>query len=182
MRGRVSGRKGGTEKVPTINGHIWVPIDDTTTWVYNWMYSYDTAIPITPEYAIEFETKYGRGPDDLTTGFRLKKNLANDYLVDRTDQATSTYTGIVGINTQDMALQEGMGTIVDRSKEHLGTSDKAIIACRQLLLEATQAVEEGKPPRGVDPSTYERVRPYDAVVPQGKDWEVEFAQELVAKF
>jgi phthalate 4,5-dioxygenase oxygenase subunit len=81
-----------------------------------------------------------------------------------------------------MALQEGMGKIVDRSKEHLGTSDKAIIACRQLLLEAVDAVEAGGTPRAVDPSTYERVRPYDAVVPPGKTWETEFANELIAKF
>ena len=97
-------------------------------------------------------------------------------------QKTKNFTGIVGINTQDYALQEGMGPIVDRSKEHLGTTDKAIIVCRQLLLEAVQAVEEGKPPRAVDPSTYERVRPYDAVVPPGKTWETEFAPELIAKF
>ena len=112
----------------------------------------------------------------------LKKNLGNDFMIDRQMQKTKNYTGIVGINTQDFALQEGMGAIVDRSKEHLGTSDKAIIACRQLLLEAVDAVAEGDSPRGLDPSTYETVRPYDAVVPQGKDWEVEFAPELVAKF
>ena len=97
-------------------------------------------------------------------------------------QKTKNFTGIVGINTQDMALQEGMGPIVDRSKEHLGTSDKAIIATRQLLLEAIDVVADGKPPRGVEPSTYENVRPYDAVVPPGKAWETEFAPELVAKF
>ena len=108
--------------------------------------------------------------------------MSNDYMIDRQMQKTKNFTGIVGLNTQDYALQEGMGKIVDRSKEHLGTSDKAIIACRQLLLEATDAVAAGQPPRGVDPSTYERVRPYDAVVPLGKTWETEFAAELVAKF
>jgi hypothetical protein len=114
--------------------------------------------------------------------FKLKKNLSNDFKIDRQLQKTETFTGITGINTQDMALQEGMGHVVDRSKEHLGTSDKAIIACRQLLLEAIDAVEAAQPPRGVDPSSYERVRPYDAVVPPGKTWETEFATELIAKF
>ena len=75
-----------------------------------------------------------------------------------------------------------MGSIVDRSKEHLGTSDKAIITLRQLLLEAVQVVGAGEEPRGVNPSTYEKVRPYDAVVPPGKDWRVEFADDLVAKW
>jgi hypothetical protein len=183
MRGRVQGRKGGMEKVPTINGHIWVAIDDTTTAVYNWQYSYDPTIPVTPEYAIEHETMYGRGPTDLIPGsYRLKKNLGNDYFIDRQLQKTQTFTGIEGINTQDMALQEGMGPIVDRSKEHLGTSDRAIIAMRQLLLEALDASERGETPRGLDPETYRRVRAVDKMVPLDIPWREALGDELLAKF
>jgi phenylpropionate dioxygenase-like ring-hydroxylating dioxygenase large terminal subunit len=183
MRGRVQGRKGGQEKVPTINGHIWVPIDDYTTTVYNWQYSYDPNIPVTPEYAIEHETMYGRGPTDLIPGsFRLKKNLGNDYVIDRQLQKNQTFTGIEGINTQDMALQEGMGKICDRSQEHLGTSDRAIIAMRQLLLEAMDAVEAGEEPRGLDPETYRRVRAVDKMVPLDIPWREALGDELLAKF
>jgi phthalate 4,5-dioxygenase oxygenase subunit len=184
LRGGVTSWSGiGLADVPRLDGHIWVPIDDETTWVWNMVWSYDEKIPITEAWHKADEARFGRGEDDLIPGtFKLKKNLANDFMIDRQMQKTKNYTGIVGINTQDMALQEGMGKVVDRSKEHLGTSDKAIIACRQLLLEATQAVEDGKPPRGVDPSTYEAVRPYDAVIPPGTTWEVEFKKELVAKF
>ena len=46
---------------------------------------------------------------------------------------TESYTGIDGINQQDRALQESMGRIVDRSREHLGPADKAIIQARKLL-------------------------------------------------
>ena len=63
-------------------------------------------------------------------------------MIDRSVQKTKTFTGIDGINTQDFALQEGMGPIVDRSKEHLGTTDRAIIVLRQLLLEAIDALEK----------------------------------------
>jgi len=184
MRGGVTSWTGvGKADVPRLDGHIWVPIDDEHTWVWNMLWSYDENVPITPEWYAKDEARWGRGSDDLIPGtFKLKKNLTNEYLIDRQMQKTKNFTGIVGLNTQDYALQEGMGPIVDRSKEHLGTSDKAIIACRQLLLEAVQAVEAGQLPRGVDPSTYERVRPYDAVVPPGKSWETEFAPELVAKF
>jgi phthalate 4,5-dioxygenase oxygenase subunit len=183
MRGRVQGRKGGMEKVPTINGHIWVPIDDYTTTVYNWQYSYDPKIPVSPEYAIEHETMYGRGPSDLIPGsFRLKKNLANDYEIDRTLQKQQTFTGITGINTQDMALQEGMGKICDRSKEHLGTSDRAIIAMRQLLLEAMDNLEAGIEPRGTDPQTYRHVRAVDKMVPLDRPWREALGDELLAKF
>jgi len=183
MRGRVQGRKGGQEKVPTNNGHIWVAIDDVTTAVYNWQYAYDPNIPVTPEYAIEHETMYGRGPTDLIPGsFRLKKNLGNDYFIDRQLQKVQTFTGIEGINTQDMALQEGMGPVVDRSKEHLGTSDRAIIAMRQLLLEALDAVERGEEPRGLDPQTYRRVRAVDKMVPLDIPWREALGDELLAKF
>jgi hypothetical protein len=184
LRGGVTSWTGiGRADVPRLDSHIWVPIDDLTTWVYNIVWSYDADVPITPEWHAKDEARFGRGPDDLIPGtFKLKKNMSNDFMIDRQMQKTKNYTGIVGINTQDMALQEGMGPICDRSKEHLGTTDKAIIACRQLLLEATAAVEDGGSPRGVDPASYERVRPHDAIVPNGKAWETEFAPELVAKF
>ena len=184
LRGGVTSWTGiGKADVPRLDGHIWVPIDDETTWAYNMVWSYDADVPITSEWHERDETRFGRGPGDLIPGTHmLKKNLANDFMIDRQMQKTKNFTGIVGINTQDFALQEGMGPVVDRSKEHLGTSDKAIIACRQLLLEATDAVAEGAAPRGLDPSTYESVRPYDAVIPHDKEWQVEFAPELVAKF
>jgi phthalate 4,5-dioxygenase len=184
MRGGVTSWTGtGKADVPRLDGHMWVPIDDESTCVFNMIWSYDEHVPITPEWYAADEARWGRGLDDLVPGtFKLKKNLSNDFMIDRQMQKTKNFTGIVGLNTQDYALQEGMGKVVDRSKEHLGTTDKAIIACRQLLLEAVDAVAAGQPPRGVDPSTYERVRPYDAVVPPGKTWETEFAGELVAKF
>ena len=37
-------------------------------------------------------------------------------------QKHATMTAIEDINTQDFALQECMGTIVDRTKERLGTT------------------------------------------------------------
>jgi hypothetical protein len=125
----------------------------------------------------------GRGVDDHIPGtFQLKRNQTNDYQIDRQRQKTQTFTGIIGINTQDYALQEGMGPICDRTQEHLGTSDKAIIATRQLLLEATDAVAAGEAPRGIDPGTYRSVRPYDDYVPRDSHWTEHFRGELLAKW
>jgi hypothetical protein len=75
-----------------------------------------------------------------------------------------------------------MGPICDRSKEFLGTSDKAIVAMRRLLLEAIEVVEKGGEPRGLNPASYRRVRPHDNVVPAGADWRVQFKEELIAKW
>jgi phenylpropionate dioxygenase-like ring-hydroxylating dioxygenase large terminal subunit len=183
MRGGVTAQDGSRAEVPKLDGHIWVPIDDETTWVYNWACSADHDVPLTPEYIARWEAFAGRGKDDLVPGtFELRRNLANDYLIDRKVQKTQTYTGIQGLNTQDFALQEGMGSIVDRSKEFLGTSDRPIITMRRLLLEGTRTVERGETPRGVDPKTYRHVRPHDNLVPSGGDWKTQFASELVAKW
>ena len=82
---------------------------------------------------------------------------------------TESFTGIDGINTQDRAIQEGMGPVVDRSREHLGPADRAIIQARRLLLEAVKTVTEGGTPRGVEP-TYSGLAAAEAVLPKGTDW------------
>ena len=182
-RANTVGWFGGRNAVPRLDGHIWVPVDDYTTHVYNWNCAYDSNIEMTPEWKVKRETEMGRGPEDVIPAtFRLKRNQSNDYLIDRQMQKTQNYTGIVGVNTQDFALQEGMGPIVDRSKEFLGTSDKAIVAMRRLLLEGIEVAEKGGQPRGVDPEDYRKVRPHDRMVPPGRDWREVFEKELVAKW
>jgi phthalate 4,5-dioxygenase oxygenase subunit len=168
--------------VPRLDGHLWVPIDDEHCWVYNFLYSHDPAVPLPIEQAIGAETRAGRGPDDLLPGYIPKRNASNDYHVDRALQKTTSFTGIKGVNTQDFALQEGMGPIVDRSKEHLGTSDRAIIVMRQLLLEATDAVQRGKAPPGADPQVSRDVRPADHRIPLAADWRRTLRDELVARY
>jgi phthalate 4,5-dioxygenase len=182
MRGSISGNFNRPGIPPKIDGHIWIPADDHNCYVYNWMYSYDATTPFPEEAAISEETHFGRGPGDLLPDFSLRQNMSNDYGIDRAQQKTYSFTGIPGVNTQDVALQEGMGPIVDRTKEHLGTTDRAIIAMRQLLLEATRAVESGEPLRGVDPSAYRLVRPVDHKIAPGLDWRTALASELSAKF
>src|SRR5579864_7161173 len=80
--------------------------------------------------------------------FRLSANAANDYLIDRDKQRRKVdYTGIPGIHTQDQAITESMGTIYDREKERLGTSDIMVIRVRRRLMDAARALAE----RGVTP-------------------------------
>jgi hypothetical protein len=145
------------------------------------MCSYDASVAFTPEWIEAREKAMGRGNDDLIPGtFRLKRNQTNDYEIDRARQKKEIYTGIVGVNTQDFALQEGMGPICDRSKEFLGTSDKAIVAMRRLLLDAIAQNEKGGTIRGLHPDTYRKVRAYDRVVPTGQDWKTVMEKDLVA--
>jgi len=88
-------------------GHAWVPIDDETTMVYNWVYTRQSA-PLSDEDRLE--RAIGNGPEHVDqTTFRSKANRDNAYLIDRAVQQTETFSGIDGINAQDRAIQENMG-------------------------------------------------------------------------
>jgi hypothetical protein len=73
---------------------------------------------------------------------------------------------------QDNAVQEGMGAIVDRRREHLGTADLAIIQARRLYLRAARdLVEHGIEPPGVDTAkTYAEIQSYAYLQPQSAVW------------
>lgn len=181
MRASIIGYEGVRNKPARLDGHIWVPIDDEHTHVFNIMCAPHQEDELTPEAVETREKAAGRGKEDHIPGtFRLKRNQSNDYLIDRQMQKTQNFTGIVGVNTQDFALQEGMGSICDRSKEFLGTSDKAIVGMRRLLLDAIAVNERGGMPRALDPQTYRTVRAYDRVIPAGSDWHKEMAKDLIA--
>ncbi len=168
----------GYQGRPLLQGHIWVPLDDEHTYVYNWLCAADDA-PLPPALVEEVEREAGSGPDDLLPGYRLKRNKANDYLIDRALQRAGNSIGVRGINTQDFALQEGMGPIVDRSQEHLGSSDLAIITTRRLLLQAARDVAAGGDPLGVDTGDL-RVRPAEMLLPEGAPWAEAMQAALVA--
>ncbi len=183
IRGSVVAIEGGMAKYPRFDGHLWVPIDDESCFVFNTAYSYDENVPLPRDVIMHWETRAGRGPDHHVPGtFKLKANASNDYFIDREMQRTKTFTGIDGVNTQDYALQEGMGAIVDRSQENLGTSDRAIVAMRRLMLRSVEAVANGEDPPGIDPASHGRVRPHDNYVEAGTDWREQFLPELEAKW
>ena len=73
-------------------------------------------------------------------------------------QKNVNYTGIKGIPNQDVAVQESMGPIADRSREILGTSDKAIIAYRQLLIDMAKDLQNGQEPKASSHGGYYNVR------------------------
>jgi phthalate 4,5-dioxygenase oxygenase subunit len=58
------------------------------------------------------------------------------------DQRSRTFLGMGedDINVHDQWAVESMGAIQDRTREHLGTSDKVIIANRRLLVKAIETV------------------------------------------
>jgi phthalate 4,5-dioxygenase len=97
--------------------------------------------------------------------------LSNDFFIDRQVQRHQTYSGIAEFWAQDAAPQLSMGEICDRTQEHLGTSDTAIIAVRRRLIDSARALRE----RGVVPGEVSNPASYavrsDAVlIPAGTSW------------
>ena len=162
--------RSGEYVMPKVAGHCWVPIDDENTMVFNWTYTWGDEPLSEDDQALR-----GTGNElyvdiDVENQFRSFRTRANDYLLDRDIQRTESFSGISGVNTQDRALQETMGIIADRSKERLGTSDRAIIMMRKLLIEAAKVVGDGGKPRGSG-TEYYGVRAIDAILPAGSGWE-----------
>jgi hypothetical protein len=91
------------------------------------------------------------------------ENRSNLYSLSRTMQRTINYSGIQGIETQDRAMTEGMGYVCDRSEEHLGSSDVAIIHMRRMMLRLIENLQKGiEPYAATHPELY-RVQPLDVV-------------------
>ena len=111
MRGSITAMEGGRAKVPKFDGHMWVPVDDEHSYVFNMLWSYDESVTITAEYAEWWESFCGRGTADLLPGYKLKRNLTNDYMIDRERQKTQTFTGIID---QHKTSRHEAGPIVDR--------------------------------------------------------------------
>jgi hypothetical protein len=153
---------------PAVHGHIWVPIDDYSTMVYNWTYTYGEQ-PLSDDEKRLAGSGNEFGADVDIHTFRSHRNRENRYKIDREMQRTQNFSGIVGTNTQDRAVQESMGAIPDRSLERLGTTDRAIITTRQMLLDAVNAVAAGGDPPGVAP-TYYKLRAVEHVLQPGADW------------
>jgi phthalate 4,5-dioxygenase oxygenase subunit len=160
---------------PTIGGHFWVPMDDENCMVWNWLYSFGPQPLAQPEEDFRIA---GNGPSDMdpNNNFRKLRNKDARWGIDRAAQKTVNFTGITGVNTQDHAVQESMGPIVNRTKEHLGPADRAVIVARQLLLKAIQAVEDGGEPHGANTSYY-GLRAIERIIPHDADWWAEFRAE-----
>jgi phthalate 4,5-dioxygenase len=145
---------------------FWVPIDDQTTWLYILNMR---KRPFTDEERKSLRSWIG-------ADYRRIRNLGNNYLQNRELQRTASYTGIEAFNPaeQDGCATESMGAIWNRSKEHLGYSDKTIIALRKMLLRAVSDVAEGKDPPHIirDPqhNDFSKLRSIKGVLPAGTDW------------
>jgi phenylpropionate dioxygenase-like ring-hydroxylating dioxygenase large terminal subunit len=116
------------------------PVDDETCYWYTVFTSFGKPIDKAAMRAQRLQVY--ELPD-----YRSKKNRSNDYGFDPAEQARKTYTGMgEDINVHDQWAVESLGRIQDRTREHLGYSDKAISAYRRLLKRSIDQVKRGEAP------------------------------------
>ncbi len=175
----------------TVGGHAWVPMDDThtMTWSMSWNYSR----PLTPEEVAQMTSfpgggiHYGRAgmkPQSSQPGGKWMPALCaeNDFGLDRELMKTKLYIGIEQFGTQDSAIQETMGAIYDRPKEHLGSADTGIIRYRRRVIGAAKALREQgiSPPGAEQPEAY-RVRSASLILPRSANWVDRAREHLVPR-
>ena len=83
-----------------------------------------------------------------------------------------SYTGIAGFQNQDTAAVESMGAISDRTQEHLGQSDVAIIRMRRRMADALKMFLAGETPLGLGPAVdYTQIRSAQGVIAKDVPWQ-----------
>ena len=153
-------------------GHFTLPMDDEHSWWFvvepppadgvSWVLKPDQLTPGDADPAVDPTNAFIDGT------WRRVRNKDNDYLIDRARQRTENFTGLPGNRVEDAAMTESMGPIYDRTREHLGTTDSAIIFWRRYLLRLAADLERGiEPPMLENPDLF-RALPLEATLPEGQ--------------
>jgi phthalate 4,5-dioxygenase oxygenase subunit len=121
-----------------------LPVDDTHTYWYTFFTSF--AGPLDKQAMRAQRQQFITLPDYIP-----KAGRHNDWGFNAEEQISSTYLGMgeEDINVHDQWAVESMGSIQNRMREHLGTSDKVIMANRRALLKAIESVQSGSVAPGI---------------------------------
>ena len=144
----------------TALANTWMPIDDTSCWIFCYAWHPDRPIGDRERARLAAGAGIFAEVDDQFVPVRRREN---DYLIDRDAQRQSSFTGISGISEQDQAIADSQGLIADRSRELLGQTDLGVVRFRQSVLRAVEQVAAGERPLGADDARAYRVRSGDAV-------------------
>ena len=148
-----------------VNWHV--PIDDEHHWKYMIVFSREA--PLDKEKFIQ------RYRTDIDSNYRPARNAANRYLQDRGEMKNKTFSGVGSFFPEhDLYATESMGPISDRTQEHLGQTDRAIIASRRLLLNMIRKVQQDGDPMHVirDPGAnrFPHLVVLSEMISQTTDW------------
>ncbi|HEY1294007.1 MAG TPA: Rieske 2Fe-2S domain-containing protein [Chloroflexota bacterium] len=177
---------------PTLSGHAWVPIDDEN--VMTWSVTWHPTRPLTSREVDQMQTyptsgihvgHTGLKPPQPGVPFGWRRPTAtrdNDYEINYEVQKKVLFSGIECLGMQDQAMQESMGPIYDRTQEHLGSSDTAIIQVRRRWLKAAaDMLDHGITPLGVNNPDAYYVRAAGVVLPRSTSWVEGARDHLMAR-
>ena len=156
-----------------------VPVDDTNTYWVSIFTSF--ADPVNKEAMRNQRLPYVTLPDYIP-----KSGRHNHWGFNPEEQLNRTYLGMGedDINVHDQWACESMGAIQDRTREHLGTSDRAIMLNRRMLQQAIDDVQAGRTPLGMAQADVATTRlgpdTVDGIAP-AKGWEDWWQQAVRAK-
>ncbi len=137
-----------------------VPVDDTGCYWYAIFTSFGA--PVDKKTMREQRLKTYPAPD-----YKPVFSRNNSWGFNAEEQRKQTFTGMgFDINIHDQWACESQGLIQDRTKEHLGTTDKGIVLYRRLLLDAIRKNESGEkipPVEGSGPPAIDGIGPTPSI-------------------
>ena len=115
-----------------------VPVDDTGCYWYSIFTSFGA--PVDKETMRNQRLKTYPAPD-----YKPVFSRNNSWGFNAAEQNRQTFTGMgFDINIHDQWACESQGPIQDRARENLGSTDRAIVLYRRLLMEAMRKSEAGE--------------------------------------
>lgn len=159
--------------------NVNVPVDDETTMFHFIAWGDPASCIGTEDWRAFCRAVPGV---DLDEDWTPRRSLENRFLQDRARMAEGDTTGIEGIPNQDMAMWVGMGPIVDRTRDILGSSDLAIVEFRRMMVEAARRMAADGQALGVGPEVPAQVEiaAYQEVIPKTVDWRARVRAASVA--
>jgi len=156
-----------------------VPVDDTHTYWYTFFTSF--AGPLDKETMRQQRLAHMSLPDYVPLHGRH-----DGWNFNPEEQRTRTFLGMgeEDINLHDQWAVESMGAIQDRTREHLGTSDRVIMANRRQLLKAIQTVQAGgTPPMALNAKEAAALQGPDTMdcIAPSESWQSYWQQAATAK-
>jgi phthalate 4,5-dioxygenase oxygenase subunit len=152
-----------------------VPIDDTHHWKYTM--AFRRSGPLADREMRDRRAAIGKD-------YRRFRTAANRYMQDRGEISRGdSYTGL-GTNflDHDGWAVETQGPIQNRTREHIATTDKAIVAARKLLLKGIKDVQEGRDPlhviRSASTNRFSHLFVRHEVLPSSTDWKTYWLQDV----
>lgn len=161
----------------TGNFFAMVPVDDTHHLFFNGFFSEKDKVD---ENWPAVQMSIGNGRCVKENFGPLAGGPEDNFGQDRAAMAAGHYSGFPNnLVEEDMVVQASMGPITDRSKEHLSSSDVALVQARMLLLRALKNQDADKHPLAPNNGDFihDDAMPIDAVIAPEDDWNALLVRE-----